>query len=129
MRRFLFLRALLGPCLLIGLGGLLSVCRAGINSNLFIESGKQFVLGGGQPGSFKVVAHNVGNVPVELRERPKGGGVFGRAILQPGQAATLRFLAGSAALVLNPSARTANLKLRITGDTRLGMGYEPNGQK
>ena len=105
---------------------LLSACWAGIYSDLFIEPGKQFVLGGGQPGAFKVVAHNVGKVPVEFKERPRGGGIFGRATLQPGQSATLRFMAGSSALLLNPSEQKANLNLHITGDTRLSMGYEVN---
>ncbi|MCC2545293.1 hypothetical protein LJY25_02460 [Hymenobacter sp. BT175] len=103
---------------------------ASIRSNLFIEPRKQFVLGGKQPGAFKVAAHNVGKVAVEFRERPKGGGIFGKATLAPGQQATLRFAAGSAAVVLNPSAETANLQLRITGDTQqLRMDYEENGKK
>jgi uncharacterized membrane protein YphA (DoxX/SURF4 family) len=114
------------------LGGLLlaTTCWAGgIRSDLLIEPGKQFVLGGGQRGAFKVVAHNKGKVAVEFRERPRGGGIFGKATLAPGKRATLSFLPGSAALLLNPSAQTANLDLRVSGDTgALRMNYEPNGQ-
>ncbi|RPD48386.1 hypothetical protein DNI29_07100 [Hymenobacter sediminis] len=120
------------PPLLTGLllvTGLLAFRHPGLHSNLFIEPGKQFVLGGEQPGAFKVEARNVGKVPVEFKERPRGGGIFGRATLAPGQRATLRFLAGSSALLLNPSAQTANLNLHVTGDTRLSMGYEPNGTR
>jgi hypothetical protein len=107
---------------------IVSVCWASLNSNLFIEPGKQFVLGGSQPGAFKVVAKNVGKVPVEFKERPRGGGIFGRSTLAPGQSATLRYMAGSSALLLNPSNQKANLLLRVTGDTNLSMGYEPNGK-
>ena len=96
-----------------------------IHSNLFIEPGKQFILGGDQLGAFKVAAKNVGPVPVEIRERPKGGGTFGKATLQPGQSGVLKFAAGSTAVLLNPSATKANLDLTITGDTKLGMTYEP----
>lgn len=95
-----------------------------IHSNLFIEPGKQFILGGDQLGAFKVAAKNVGPVPVEIRERPKGGGTFGKATLQPGQSGVLKFAAGSTAVLLNPSATKANLDLTITGDTKLGMTYE-----
>ena len=96
-----------------------------IHSSLFIEPGKQFILGGDQLGAFKVAAKNVGSVPVEIRERPKGGGTFGKVILQPGQSGVLKFAAGSTAVLLNPSATAANLDLIITGDTKLGMTYEP----
>ena len=96
-----------------------------IHSSLFIEPGKQFILGGDQLGAFKVAAKNVGSVPVEIRERPKGGGTFGKVILQPGQSGVLKFAAGSTAVLLNPSATAANLDLTITGDTKLGMTYEP----
>ena len=96
-----------------------------IHSNLFIEPGKQFILGGDQRGAFKVAAKNVGSVPVEIRERPLGGGTFGKATLTPGQSGVLKFAAGSTAVLLNPSGTKANLDLTITGDTKLGMTYEP----
>ena len=96
-----------------------------IHSNLFIEPGKQFILGGDQRGAFKVVGKNIGTVPVEIRERPKGGGTFGKVTLVPGQSGVLKFAAGSTAVLLNPSAVQANLDLTITGDTKLGMTYEP----
>ena len=101
-----------------------------IHSNLFIEPGKQFILGGDQLGAFKVAAFkvaakNAGPVPVEIRERPKGGGTFGKATLQLGQSGVLKFAAGSTAVLLNPSVTKANLDLTITGDTKLGMTDEP----
>ena len=96
-----------------------------IHSNLVTEPGKQFILGGDQLGAFKVAAKNVGSVPVEIRERPKGCGTFGKVILQPSQSGVLKFTAGSTAALLNPSVTKANLDLNITGDTKLGMNYEP----
>ena len=113
-------------CLLLLSG--LATSFGGLDSGLIIEPGKQFVLGGGQPGAFRVVARNVGKVAVEFKERPRGGGIFGRATLQPGQSATLRYLAGSSAVLLNPSEQPANVNLHVTGDTRLSMTYEPNGK-
>lgn len=114
--RFCVLAMLLLPLL---------VLAGTIHSNLLIEPGKQFILGGDQLGAFKVAAKNVGTVPVEIRERPKGGGTFGKVTLEPGQSGVLKFAAGSTAVLLNPSATKANLDLVITGDTKLGMTYEP----
>ena len=111
-------------CLLTLLLPLLTIAGT-IHSNLFIEPGKQFILGGDQRGAFKVAAKNVGSVPVEIRERPKGGGIFGKVTLAPGQSGVLKFAAGSTAVLLNPSVTKANLVLTITGDTKLGMTYEP----
>ncbi|MDO7851961.1 hypothetical protein [Hymenobacter convexus] len=97
-----------------------------IHSHLLIEAGKQFILGGGQPGAFRVVAHNVGPVPVEIRERPRGGGIFGKTTLAPGQRGVLRFAEGSTAVLLNPSPKQAELDLTVSGDTKqLAMTYEP----
>ena len=107
---------------------LVSACWGGITSGLLIEPGKQFVLGGGQLGGFRVQAHNVGKVSVEIKERPRGGGIFGKVTLAPGERGTLRFMAGSTALLLNPSAEQAKVDLKITGDTNLGMVYEPSGK-
>ena len=96
-----------------------------IHSVTFIPPNQQFILGGEQRGAFKVVANNIGPVPVEIRERPQGGSIFGKAVLEPGQKGTLRFLAGSTAVVLNPSRKEAKLDFVITGDTNLGMTCEP----
>ena len=114
--RFIILAILLLPLLAVA---------GTIRSNLLIEPGKQFILGGNQKGAFRVSAKNVGTVPVEIRERPQGGGTFGKATLAPGQSGVLKFAAGSTAVLLNPSGTKANLTLTITGDTKLGMTYEP----
>ncbi|MCC3153501.1 hypothetical protein Q3A66_11730 [Hymenobacter sp. BT770] len=96
-----------------------------IHSDLTIEPGKQFILGGGQGGAFRVSAKNTGTVAVEIKERLRGGGIFGKTTLAPGQRGVLRFAAGSTAVLLNPSATNARLDLTITGDTDLRMDYEP----
>ena len=97
-----------------------------LRSDLTIEPGKQFALGGGQRGFFKVVAKNKGTVPVEIRERLIGGSLVNKATLRPGQSGVLRFAAGSAAVLLNSSAANARLDLTVTGDYgNLRMTTEP----
>ena len=125
MKNFLSPATAVRFCVLTMLLPLLALAGT-IHSSLLIEPGKQFILGGDQLGAFRVAAKNVGSVSVEIRERPKGGGTFGKVTLQPGQSGVLKFAAGSTAVLLNPSATKANLDLTITGDTKqLGMTYEP----
>ncbi len=99
-----------------------------IHSNLFIEPGKQFVLGGGQRGAFRVKGINSGAVAVRVVERFVTGDTLGRGTLVPGQRADLPFRAGSAALIVNLSQqKSANLDLKVTGagtSQNLGMTYE-----
>jgi len=95
-------------------------------SNVYIRSGKQFLLGGGQHGAFEVTAKNVGFVAVEIKERPLRGDVIAKATLAPGQQGVLRFAAGSTGVFLNPHRFRAHLRVTLTGDTKqLRMDYEP----
>lgn len=116
--------------LTVGLAFALSLIGCGsINSGLRVEPGKQFVLGGGQRGAFKVDANNVGDVPVQIALRSEGGANTDLGNLEPGARETLTFPEGSAAVIANTSEdRTARVDIRITGDTNLGMRYESPAQ-
>ncbi len=98
----------------------------GVTSDLRIETGKQFVLGGSQRGAFRVAARNSGSVPVSVAERRPDGTIEERGRLEPGGRAELAFGAGSAALVRNLGERDAELHCEIKGDASfgMGMGYE-----
>ena len=56
MRNALFFRPLAVLSLLLFGSGLVAADFGAIHSGLVIEPGKQFILGGSQPGTFKVVA-------------------------------------------------------------------------
>jgi hypothetical protein len=100
-----------------------------VHSHLLIEAGKQFILGGGQPGSFTVVGQNNGPVAVEVLERPLGGPTLWRARLEPGQRARLKFGPGITALVRNTSARQAVLDVDVFNGQGLTMTYESAPRK
>ncbi|CCG98224.1 hypothetical protein FAES_0210 [Fibrella aestuarina BUZ 2] len=86
-----------------------------LKSALTVQPGKQFELGGNQRGAFAVQARNVGNVPVTLAERRADGQVVWLGTFRPGDAQTIRFSAGSAALVRNTAPSPAQLMLVVTG--------------
>ncbi|MDO7877111.1 hypothetical protein Q5H93_20365 [Hymenobacter sp. ASUV-10] len=104
----------------------LAAAPATLHSHLLIDAGKQFLLGGGQPGAFTVQGRNVGPVPVAVREEPRTGPAIGRGTLAPGATARLKFAAGSTARLINLGTKQAVLELDVTGDTgQLRMTYEP----
>lgn len=96
-----------------------------INSNLQIEPGQTFELGGGQEGAFVVTGTNTGSVAVVVLSKADGAPAVERGTVAPGAAVEAKFAPGEMALLRNTSGqRTARLKLTITGDTSsLGMTY------
>lgn len=100
-----------------------------INSNLQIEAGQTFELGGGQEGGFTVTGRNTGPVAVEVLGKAEGANAgVSRGTVAPGGDVKASFGPGEMALLRNTSGReTARLKLKISGDTSaLGMSYSPN---
>ena len=109
---------------------LLSHCRSGgpFNSNYLgsattIPPGKTFELGGNGNGAFSAQVSNVGSRAVTMSQRQSKGQVIPLGQLQPGDKQTLTFVAGSTAVFTNPSTQSAELGLKVIGDTNLRMGY------
>lgn len=121
------LRAGLGA--LIAAGMLAASATAAINSNLQIEAGQTFELGGGQEGSFTVTGRNTGPVAVVVLAKGEGSAAATpKGSVAPGGEMNANFGPGEMALMRNTSnSKMARLKLKITGDTSsLGMTYSPN---
>ncbi|UOG76673.1 hypothetical protein MTX78_08725 [Hymenobacter tibetensis] len=76
---------------LVGWLSLTSACWGSVHSDLFIEPGKQFVLGGNQRGAFKVAARNVGKAAVEVKERPASGALLSKGTLKTRPASDVAF--------------------------------------
>ena len=95
---------------------LVDCSRSALHSDLTVQPGKQFVLGGNQKGAFNVQASNKGQVSVTLSERRADGKIISLGEFVPGNKQTIRFGAGSAVLVDNRSDKSARLDLTVTGD-------------
>lgn len=119
----------LAPILLAAFALAVPAATAGeINSNLQIEPGQTFELGGGQEGGFAVTGRNSGPVAVVVLGKAEGAAAVERGTVAPGGMVDARFGPGEMALLRNTSAgQTARLKLTISGDTSsLGMNYSGN---
>lgn len=104
--------------------GLLAFCLSScstLKSDLTVQPGTRFELGGNRNGSFTVQLRNRGDVPVTITERKANGQRVELGLFSPGDQQTVRFSAGSAALIDNATARPARLLLTVTGDKGLSM--------
>lgn len=113
----------------LSLGALGAAVQAGTtSSNLQIEPGQTFELGGGQEGGFAVRGTNSGPVAVVVLGKREGAAAVVRGTVAPEGTVNASFGPGEAALLRNTSGReTARLKLKISGDTSsLGMTYSGN---
>lgn len=97
-----------------------------IRSNVGIPAQQEFVLGANRHQAFKVKAQNTGSVSVEVSDRFGNGSSTLSQVLEPGEEAEIRFTQNSAAILKNDNPSEAMIKVKITGDTGLNMGYEAN---
>ena len=95
----------------------------GLRSQVKIEVSKQFELGGKQLLGFRVEAHNVGPVAVEIKEITQAGRVTSFGLLQPGQQTKAAFSMGSKAILVNLGPREAKIDVNISNGAGLGMSY------
>jgi len=93
-----------------------------LTSQTTIRPNKAFELGDGEHGAFKAMVKNISEVAVEVCATPLGGTEKKLATLQPGEQKTVRFTANTKATFKNNTNKQADLKLKVTGDTRLSMG-------
>ena len=129
MMRFKIVRPASVMAAALTLAVLGAAVKAGtINSNLQIEPGQTFELGGGQEGGFVVTGTNTGSVAVVVLSKADGAAAVERGTVAPGGAVDAQIAPGEMALLRNTSSqKTAQLKLKISGDTsRLGMSYADN---
>lgn len=95
-----------------------------IRSQIEIDPGDQFVLGGNQRGAFSVELTNVGQGAVDVLEVDADGDTVWVARLVPGASASTWYRPGTAALLVNRSKEPTAVQATIRGDTNLGMVYQ-----
>ncbi len=117
----------IGALLLVA-APLLACSPSGINglrSQVRIDVGKQFELGGEQLLGFRIEAVNAGPVAVEIKEKTSDGQTKLKGTLEPGQKSTATFGLGSKAILVNLGQREAKVDVNISGGAGLSMGYAP----
>lgn len=109
--------------LLVGFLLTFSGC-AFIGSTVWIQPGEEFRLGENRHGTFKVSMNNLGKEPIYLEAESLEGLVVKRDTLPGRSFKTLRFPPNTVAVFQNPGSKETRVRVRISGDTNLSMGYE-----
>jgi hypothetical protein len=105
----------------------IALFSCGLTSNTTIKPNDSFVLGNNQHGSFKVKLQNLGPQNLEVYHAPVDGGRHSGQTVKPNQRVTVKISKNTALVINNASADTAEVNLKVTGDTGLSMGY--NGKQ
>jgi hypothetical protein len=100
---------------------LLSSCS--LTSTTFIKPGEHFELGNNPHGSFKVRVKNISGHELSIWEAPIDGGRHSPVIVRPNQSVRIKVDKDTAVKIENKQDKEAAVKLKVTGDTGLSMGY------
>ena len=74
-------------------------------------------------GALILAVENTGGVPIRVVEERKDGGRIDLATLDPCATADQRVADGARAVFVNTTQVDAQVRVKITGDTGLSMGY------
>lgn len=109
--------------LLLGSMSFISGCGF-IGSTVWVQPGEAFRLGDNRHGAFKVAMNNLGTEPIYLEAESLEGLVIKRDTLPGRSYKTLRFPPNTVAIFQNSGSKENRVKVRISGDKNLSMGYE-----
>lgn len=95
-----------------------------LTSNTTIKPNESFVLGNNEHGSFKVILKNVSNHQLKIVMAPISGGTHSPATINVNETIRVKAEKNTALIIENKSTESANVILKVTGDTGLSMGYK-----
>ena len=101
---------------------LISSCS--ITSTATVDPDKTFVLGEGKHRRFAVDVENVGNVDIAVDAITLRGTIMQMPVLAPGEKRKITVPKNTRVTFENLGNEQATVQLKVTGDTRLSMGYE-----
>ncbi len=94
-----------------------------LNSYTTIKANDSFVLGNNEHGRFSVQLKNVSAEAVHIYQMPPSGERLAMQSIAPHQSVSLTVARNTALVIANKTASTANVKLKVSGDTGLSMQY------
>lgn len=95
-----------------------------LTSETTIQANDSFVLGNNKHQNFKVVLQNTSSEEVKVYQTPITGGSHSPQMVKPNEIVTVKVNSDTALRIENKSNKTVNVKLKVTGDKDLSMGYQ-----
>jgi hypothetical protein len=101
-----------------------SLTSCAITSNTLIKSKESFVLGNNRHNAFDVKMQNASLSNLTFYQASINGDTLSTQTIKPFQKVNIKVGANTALVINNSSKVMANVKLKITGDVGLSMGYK-----
>lgn len=95
-----------------------------LTSNTVIKPNDSFILGNNEHGTFKVKLQNVSKNDLEVYQAPIKGGKHSSQVVKPNEHVMVSVDANTTLYIVNKSTDTASVKLNVSGDLGLSMGYQ-----
>jgi len=95
-----------------------------LHSTTIIKPMDSFILGNNKHNSFKVKLTNISKNDIEIHKAPIDGGQHSFEVVKPNALVSLKVESNTALFIQNKSNDTAFVKLKVTGDLGLSMGYK-----
>ncbi len=102
---------------------LASSCKV-VHSVTTIKPNDRFELGNNKHGSFKANLTNISTKDIEVYLAPIDGGKHSGQTVKPGQQVRVKVDPNTALMIGNNTSDTVMVKLKVTGDVGLSMGYK-----
>ncbi|HEU4470603.1 MAG TPA: hypothetical protein VFR58_05955 [Flavisolibacter sp.] len=107
---------------LLAISVVFASCKT-LNSTTTIKPNDSFLLGNNVHGSFRASLKNLSNGPVEVCQKPVDGDMVTLQTVAPNERVSVSVPRNTALVVVNKTADTANVRLKVKGDTGLSMQY------
>lgn len=101
----------------------MTACRS-LTSVTSIKANESFVLGNNPHGSYTIQLRNTAKQPLTITQTQLDGTVKSTTIAKYKEWLTLQVDKNTAVQIGNKSEKTAEVELKIVGDTHLSMGYK-----
>ena len=101
----------------------ISLGSCALHSTTYIKPNDAFILGANEHGSFKVDVENTSQNPITAEVYSLDKTILSKASISPSKQGHIKVSRDNAVHIINSSADTIAVRLKVKGDLNLGMEY------
>lgn len=101
----------------------ISLSSCALHSTTYIKPNDAFILGANEHGTFKVDVENTSQNPITAEVYSLDKTILSKASISPSKQGHIKVSRDNAVHIINSSADTIAVRLKVKGDLNLGMEY------